>query len=250
MDLAERISNWIKQKVEEAGAKGVVMGISGGVDSSVVASLAKGAVGERLIGVIMPCHSEPLDIRYASLVAEKLKIKTERVVLDSLYDKFLELLPSGKRLALANLKARLRMATLYFFANNLNYLVVGTGNKSEISVGYFTKYGDGGCDILPLGDLLKTEVRKLARRLEIPEEIINQVPSAGLWRGQTDEGEIGLSYEDLDEIISAIEVGKQPVGGGSVKRKGLISRVKRLIESSRHKRSPIPVFKTTGKPEL
>jgi len=101
-----------------------------------------------------------------------------------------------------------------------------------------------------LGDLLKTEVRKLARRLEIPEEIINQVPSAGLWRGQTDEGEIGLSYQDLDEIISAIEVGKEPADGGSVKRKGLISRVKRLIESSRHKRSPIPVCKTTGKPEL
>ena len=223
MDLAERISNWIRQKVEEAGAEGVVMGISGGVDSSVVASLAKRAVGERLIGVIIPCHSEPLDIRYASLVAEKLKIKTEPVVLDSLYDKFLELLPSGKRLALGNLKARLRMATLYFFANNLNYLVVGTGNKSEISVGYFTKYGDGGCDILPLGDLLKTEVRKLARRLEIPEEIINQVPSAGLWRGQTDEGEMGLSYEDLDEIISAIEVGKEPVGGGSVKSNSFIA---------------------------
>lgn len=250
MDLAERISSWIRQKVKEAGVEGVVVGISGGVDSSVVASLAKRAVGERLLGVIMPCHSEPLDTRYASLVAEKLEIKTERVALDSLYDRFLELLPSGKKLSLANLKARLRMATLYFFANNLNYLVVGTGNKSEISVGYFTKYGDGGCDILPLGDLLKTEVRKLARGLEIPEEIINQVPSAGLWRGQTDEEEIGLSYEDLDEIISAIEVGKQPVGGGSVKRKGLISRVKRLIESSYHKRSPIPVFKTTGKPEL
>ena len=240
MQLAGRISEWIRQKVKEAGAEGVVVGISGGVDSSVVASLAKKAVGEKVLGVIMPCHSEPLDEKYAWLVAEKLKIKAERVVLDSLYDRFSELLPSGKRLALANLKARLRMATLYYFANNLNYLVVGTGNKSEISVGYFTKYGDGGCDILPLGDLLKTEVRKLARVLELPEEIINRVPSAGLWGGQTDEEEMGLRYEDLDEIISAIEAGKR-----SLTPKEVVARVKRLIEASQHKRSPVAVFKKT-----
>jgi len=240
MQLAGRISEWIRQKVKEAGAEGVVVGISGGVDSSVVASLAKKAVGEKVLGVIMPCQSEPLDEKYARLVAEKLKIKAERVVLDSLYDRFSELLPSGKRLALANLKARLRMATLYYFANNLNYLVVGTGNKSEISVGYFTKYGDGGCDILPLGDLLKTEVRKLARVLELPEEIINRVPSAGLWGGQTDEEEMGLRYEDLDEIISAIEADKR-----SLTPKEVVARVKRLIEASQHKRSPVAVFKKT-----
>ncbi|MEE9191698.1 MAG: NAD+ synthase [Candidatus Aerophobetes bacterium] len=240
MQLAGRISEWIRQKIKEAGAEGVVVGISGGVDSSVVASLAKKAVGEKVLGVIMPCHSEPLDEKYARLVAEKLKIKAERVVLDSLYDRFSELLPSGKRLALANLKARLRMATLYYFANNLNYLVVGTGNKSEISVGYFTKYGDGGCDILPLGDLLKTEVRELARVLELPEEIINRVPSAGLWGGQTDEEEMGLRYEDLDEIISAIEADKR-----SLTPKEVVARVKRLIEASQHKRSPVAVFKKT-----
>lgn len=238
MVLAGRISEWIRQKVKEAGAEGVVVGISGGVDSSVVASLAKKAVGEKVLGVIMPCHSEPLDEKYAWRVAEKLKIETERVVLDSLYDRFSDLLPSGKRLALANLKARLRMATLYYFANNLNYLVVGTGNKSEISVGYFTKYGDGGCDILPLGDLLKTEVRELARVLELPEEIINRVPSAGLWKGQTDEGEMGLRYEDLDEILLAIEAGK-----GSLTPKEVVARVKRLIEVSQHKRSAVAVFK-------
>lgn len=240
MDLVEKISEWIRQKVKEAGAEGVVVGISGGVDSSVVASLAKRAVGERLLGVIMPCHSEPLDEKYAWLVVEKLNIKRERLVLDPVYDRFLELLPSGKRLTLANLKARLRMATLYFFANNLNYLVVGTGNKSETSIGYFTKYGDGGCDILPLGDLLKTEVKKLARQLGIPEEIINRVPSAGLWGGQTDEEEIGLTYEDLDEIISAIEAGKR-----SLAPQDVVARVKRLIEASQHKRSPVPVFRKT-----
>ncbi len=238
MVLAGRISEWIRQKVKEAGAEGVVVGISGGVDSSVVASLAKKAVGEKVLGVIMPCHSEPLDEKYAWRVAEKLKIETERVVLDSLYDRFSDLLPSGKRLALTNLKARLRMATLYYFANNLNYLVVGTGNKSEISVGYFTKYGDGGCDILPLGDLLKTEVRELARVLELPEEIINRVPSAGLWAGQTDEEEMGLRYEDLDRILLAIEAGK-----GSLAPKEVVARVKRLIEASQHKRLPVAVFK-------
>ena len=238
MVLAGRISEWMRQKVKEAGAEGVVVGISGGLDSSVVATLAKKAVGEKVLGIIMPCHSEPLDEKYGWRVAEKLKIETERVVLDSLYDRFSELLPSGKRLALANLKVRLRMATLYYFANNLNYLVVGTGNKSEISVGYFTKYGDGGCDILPLGDLLKTEVRELARVLELPEEIVNRVPSAGLWKGQTDEGEMGLRYEDLDEILLAREAGK-----GSLTPKETVARVKRLIEASQHKRSAVAVFK-------
>ncbi|MEA1965244.1 MAG: NAD(+) synthase, partial [Candidatus Aerophobetes bacterium] len=183
--MIREISSWIKQLVEEAKAEGVVVGLSGGLDSSVVAFLAERALGNRkVLGLIMPSHSSSLDEEHAYLVARRLNIRVERVVLDAVYDKLLEVLPSGKDVALANIKPRLRMLTLYYFANNLNYLVLGTSNKSEILIGYFTKYGDGGCDILPLGGLLKTEVRELAKKLEVPDRIIKKPPSAGLWEGQ------------------------------------------------------------------
>jgi NAD+ synthase len=115
------------------------------------------------------------------------------------------MLPGGDRVALGNIKARLRMIALYYHANLHNYLVCGTGNKTEISLGYFTKYGDGACDILPIGDLYKGEVRELARELNIPENIIKKIPSAGLWSGQTDENEIGFSYEQMDHALRKIE---------------------------------------------
>jgi len=237
MKLSEEIPKWIKNKVEKAGAEGVVVGLSGGVDSSVVACLASKALRDKVLGLIMPCHNDPVDEKNAYLIASKLKIKTERVNLEHAYDEFLRILPPGNRISQANLKPRLRMITLYYFANNLNYLVAGTGNKSEIMVGYFTKYGDGGADILPLGDLLKTQVRELAREMKIPEEIIKRTPSAGLWEGQTDEGELGLNYENLDRAILAIESGKK--GNLSVR---IMERVKKLMEKSAHKRSPIPIF--------
>ena len=238
MRLEDRVSKWIREKVQEVGAEGVVVGLSGGVDSSVVACLAKMAMKDKVLGLIMPCYSESLDEHYAGLMAKKLSMSTEHIVLDPVYDRFLEILPSAEKLALANLKPRLRMTTLYYFANDLNHLVAGTGNKSEILIGYFTKYGDGGCDILPLGDLLKTQVRELAVSLGIPEEIIKRKPSAGLWKEQTDEGEIGLSYSDLDRIILAIESGKTD----SLPPR-MLARVKELKKRSEHKRSPVPVFK-------
>jgi NAD+ synthase len=237
MKLSEEIAKWIKNKVNEARAEGVVIGLSGGVDSSVVACLAKEALGDKVLGLIMFCYNDPVDEDYAYLIADRLNIRTERVNLDSIYDEFLRILPSGKKVSQANLKPRMRMITLYYFANNLNYLVAGTGNKSEIMVGYFTKYGDGGADILPIGGLLKTQVRELARELKIPEEIIKRVPSAGLWEGQTDEGELGLSYEDLDKAILAIESGETKNLSA-----GMMERVKELMRKSAHKRSPIPTF--------
>ncbi len=243
MNLEEGISVWIRRKVEEARAEGALVGLSGGLDSSVVAALAKKVLGEKILGLIMPCESDPLDEEYACLVAERFEVRTERVVLDSVYEGFLKILSRGGRLAMANLKTRLRMATLYYFANDLNYLVLGTGNKSEISVGYFTKYGDGGCDILPLGGLVKTEVRGLAVKLQIPHQIVERVPSAGLWGGQTDEGEMGLGYDDLDETISVIETGVEPLEKRSGEGRRLIERVKELMTNSRHKRAPIPIFK-------
>lgn len=238
MGLAEQISNWIRERVGEAKKEGVVVGLSGGIDSSVVACLAKRALGKKVLGLIMPCYSSDLDEDHALLVAKKLDIKTERMSLNSVYDKLVEILLSGKKIALANLKPRLRMLILYYFANNLNYLVTGAGNKSEILIGYFTKYGDGGCDILPLGDLLKTEVRRLAEELGVPREIMEKTPSAGLWEEQTDEEEIGISYQELDRTITAIESGRRE----SVSPE-MLARVEEIIRKSAHKRSPAIVFR-------
>jgi NAD+ synthase len=235
--LVDEITHWIRERVKEAGAEGVVVGLSGGLDSSVVAALSKKAMEEKALGLIMPCESKSIDEEYAQLIASHLNIKTERVVLDGIYHKFREVLPHGNRLALANLKPRLRMITLYYFANNLNYLVAGTGNKSELMVGYFTKYGDGGVDILPIGGLLKSEVKKLAEELGIPQEIINRIPTAGLWEDQTDEGELGITYKELDEVLRRLEIGD--VAG--LKRE-LVDKVKGLIEASQHKRSPAKIF--------
>ncbi len=238
MKLADRISAWIREKVEEAGAQGVVVGMSGGVDSSTVAVLAKRAMGHGMLGLIMPCHSDPTDVKHARLVAEKFGIETEYVDLTPVFDRLVEALPPGDRVARGNIKPRLRMTVLYYFANSRNYLVVGSGNKSEIMVGYFTKYGDGGVDILPIGDLLKTQVRELAWELGIPEEIIAKPPSAGLWEGQTDEGEMGITYEELDAIIRAIEAGDT-----SRCDKKALEKVRRMMAASAHKRAPIPICK-------
>jgi len=215
-----------------------VVGISGGIDSAVTAVLAKRALGDRVLGLIMPCHSDPTDGEHARLVAAKFGIETEYVDLTPVFDCLVEALPPGGRLARGNLKPRLRMTTLYYFANSRNYLVAGTGNKSELAVGYFTKYGDGGVDILPLGDLLKIQVRELAHELGIPEEIIAKPPSAGMWEGQTDEDEMGISYEELDKILAAIESGDT-----SNCDQGALARVRAMMAASQHKRNPIPICK-------
>jgi NAD+ synthase len=269
MKTAERISSWIRERVEEAGAEGVVLGMSGGIDSSVTAVLSKRGLGDRVLGLIMPCHSDLTDVEQARQVATEFGIEIEYVDLTPVFDRFLDALPPGNpyrdsrawsgrrpqqveesvvsglpnlfggdRVAVGNLKARLRMTVWYYFANSRNYLVVGTGNKSEIKCGYFTKYGDGGVDILPLGDLLKTQVRELARELGIPEEIIVKPPSAGLWEGQTDEGEMGITYEELDKVLVAIESGNT----GHCNQEAL-ARVRAMMAASQHKRDPIPICK-------
>lgn len=137
MELANYISEWIKEKVEEAGAEGIVLGLSGGVDSSLTAALAKRALGDKVLGLLMPCHSDPTDLEHARLVADKFGIETGYVDLGPVFDSLIASLPRGSKMAVANLKPRLRMATLYYFANSRNYLVAGTGNKSELTVGYF-----------------------------------------------------------------------------------------------------------------
>lgn len=222
----------MRVQVQNAGAKGIVMGLSGGIDSCVVAGLAKEAVGvSRLLCLVLPIHSHIQDLKDSQVVARQMKIKIKVVDLTGVYDALLKILPPAGNLARMNLKPRLRMSVIYYFANKLNYLVCGTGNKAELSVGYFTKYGDGGVDILPIGDLLKRQVRQIARELKIPERIITKPPTAGLWPGQTDEGEMGLAYSELDDILERMEK-KKP----QVVEKEKLEKVKRMIKRSEHKR--------------
>ncbi len=234
--MAPKLVNWIKQKVEAAGAKGTVFGMSGGIDSSVIGALCIRAFPQTSLGIIMPCHSLKEDRQHAEMVAKKFSIPTRLVPLDDIVDDYLNILPDfkadslSKRLAQANLKARMRMVTLYYAANQLNYIVAGSGNRSELFTGYFTKYGDSGIDILPIGNLVKKQVRELAQHLGIPREIIDKPPSAGLWEGQTDEAEMGFTYEVLDEYILT---GKAPA---DVKKK-----IDTMHERSAHKRAPAPI---------
>ncbi|KPU27998.1 NAD synthetase [Caloranaerobacter sp. TR13] len=207
MENVERVCDnlviWLRDKVQEAGCKGLVVGLSGGIDSAVVAALAKRAFPEDSLGVIMPCHSNSKDEEHARLVAETIGLKTVKVDLSKTFDNLIdELKDDGANLlAVSNIKPRLRMTTLYYFAQKNKYLVAGTGNKSELTIGYFTKYGDSGVDLLPISDFVKFEVKELAKFLGIPEIIINKPPSAGLWENQTDENEMGFSYKELDSFI-------------------------------------------------
>jgi NAD+ synthase len=167
-------------------------------------------------------------------------VSFQEVNLDPVFDLLASLLPPGSPLAEANLKPRLRAVTWYYFAATYGYLVLGTGNKSEIAVGYFTKYGDGAVDLLPLGDLLKGEVYGLARELDLPEWLLAKPPSAGLWAGQTDEGEMGGTYGDLDRFLAAAGQGEAQVSPPVRER---ILEMQRLSE---HKRCPIPIFRQSS----
>jgi len=234
--LADRLVSWLKDRVRAAGSKGVVIGLSGGIDSAVLAILCQRAFPRKTLGVMMPCHSHPEDKSHAQELAGKFAIPTAEVVLDDIFSALLKVLPGYQvdaaftSLAQANLKARLRMLTLYYIANQLRYMVVGSGNRSELSVGYFTKYGDGGVDILPLGNLVKAQVRGLADFLGVPLSIIDKPPSAGLWKGQTDEAELGFSYDELDRYLLTGDV------SGGVRKK-----IESLMAASAHKRALPPI---------
>lgn len=237
-ELAKKLVSWIRDRVLAAGCKGVVMGMSGGLDSSVLAVLCYRAFPQSMLGILMPCYNSQEEVEHAQAVANRFSIPTRTVVLDNVLDALLRVLPDNgvdpnvSRVAKGNLKARLRMLTLYYFANQLKYMVAGSGNWSELSVGYFTKYGDGGVDIMPLGNLVKGQVKELARFLGIPQPIIDKPPSAGLWEGQTDEGELGLSYEELDRYLVT--------GQANAELRG---RIESMIATSNHKRQPPPIAK-------
>jgi len=237
MNLVDRIADWLRDYAAQAGAQGYVVGLSGGIDSACTAALCQRAAGERVLGVLMPCHSTAEDAELARLVAESFNLETVTVDLASTFDTLLAALPPGvSDMARANIKPRLRMTTLYALAQTYGYLVSGTGNKSELMIGYFTKYGDGGVDVEPLGGLYKWQVRDLARELGVPQPIIDRPPTAGLWAGQTDEAEMGLTYDQLDATLAAIEAGQT----GDVEP-ALLKKVQWMIAASGHKRAMPPV---------
>lgn len=231
--IVDEMITWLRDKVDNAGSKGIVFGLSGGIDSAVMAGIAKLAYPSNSLGIIMPCHSDPIDEKHANLVASALDLDIEKVDLTSTFDTMMNTFRfEDNKLATANIKPRLRMTTLYYYAQNLNYLVVGPSNKSEFTVGYFTKHGDSGVDLLPLAEFVKTEIWELGKYLNIPEIIINKAPSAGLWSNQTDEDEMGFSYEVLDKFIQT--------GAADEKDK---KRIENMYEKSSHKREYPPVFK-------
>jgi len=234
----------MRRQLTAAGGRGFVVGLSGGVDSAVVAKLAQLAAPGHVVAAILPSHSDPRDEQDAALIAKHFSLTSVRVDLSGVYDAAIGALmpaveslppnlrgtapddPIQARRPLANVKPRLRMTALYFLANRLDYLVAGTGNRSELSIGYFTKHGDGGCDLLPIGRLLKSEVRSLARELKVPSTIVDRTPSAGLWLGQRDEEEMGFTYAELERYLEEGPQGVSPA---------LAMKIERLIRASEHK---------------
>lgn len=250
------IAAWLRDRMTQAGARGLVVGLSGGVDSAVVARLCQMATPQ-VVAAILPCHSDPQDERDARLVADHFGITAVRINLAPSYDALVTELEAAvaqlpadlaaaappeatdikARVPLANVKPRLRMTALYFLANTLNHLVAGTGNRSELTIGYFTKHGDGGVDVLPIGGLLKSEVRDLATELGVPAPIVEKPPSAGLWLGQTDEDEMGFTYAELEKHIVRGPDGVAPA---------LVMRIERLVRATEHKRTIAPTPDSEG----
>ena len=235
--LAGQICVWMQNQVRGAKAKGLVLGMSGGIDSSVVAALSKMVCGDNVLGLVMPCHSDPKSAEHAQLVAKKLGIRTQVADLTAAYDALVRCVPQSGGLEVTNIRPRLRMTALYCAAQSLNYLVLGTSNKTETMIGYFTKWGDWAADIKPIAGLYKYQVVELAREVGIPEQIITKCPTADLWEGQTDENEIGMSYDDLDAILQAIESGN--LADTDPEK---VERVRDMVAASEHKRRPIPEF--------
>jgi NAD+ synthase len=248
LDLKETltvIKDFIKTYVENSNSKGVVLGLSGGVDSAVVAVLCKNAIGLKKVKCLfLPDESTPaLDCNHYKLIAKKYKLSCKEQDISKMVQNISSnCVIKPNKYALANIKARARMILLFEYANMTNNLVCGTSNKSEILVGYFTKYGDGGVDIMPIGDLYKTQVWELASFLKIPKEIISKPPTAGLWKGQFDEQELKLSYQKLDILLAGLERKVEIIDIAKIAcvKESEVIRIKNMRIKNQHKcRTPL-----------
>jgi NAD+ synthase len=214
------IITFIKDIVKSNNFNGVVLGLSGGIDSAVAAYCAAQSLGSKgVLGILLPDGdvTPQEDIDDALKICKILKIDYKIIYVNKVKESFLNLLEyTDKKLVKGNLVARIRMCILYYYANLLNRLVLGTTNRTEILIGYFTKYGDGASDLSPLADLYKTQIKELARFLNIPTDIVDKKSSARLWENQQTEEEIGLPFEQLDSLLSFID--KQDLSNESVQR--------------------------------
>ena len=239
--VANHITEWLTNYLEETGMNGFVVGISGGIDSAVTSTLCA-KTGKSVLCLEMPIKQESSQVNRAQdhikwLKANFKNVKSFRLPLDSVFESFTEIIPTAEDkeaqfLSLANTRARLRMTSLYYFAALHHCLVAGTGNKVEdFGVGFYTKYGDGGVDISPIADCNKTEVWEIGKSLNILKEIIEAAPTDGLWDdGRTDEGQLGLKYEELEEAMNNVN---------SINRQ----KYEKIRKMNLHKMEPIPVCK-------
>ncbi len=243
-EIADKICSFIKRKVEKSGADGVIVGVSGGLDSAVTVALCSKAIGaENVYALILPekeTIKEPA-LKDAREIAAMFAGRVEEIDFTDAYRTLAKAMPDfvdGAKIPNGNLKARMRMCILYYYANKFGLLVAGTGDRSEIELGYFTKFGDGGCDFLPIGDLYKGEVQQLAHFLGVPPQVADKKPSPGLWLGHTAEEELGLPYQVVDELLKAFSAGeKAEDAAGRLKiKKEAALKIKKMAEESGHKR--------------
>ena len=245
--VRERITGFIVETVEQAGADGTVLGLSGGIDSTLTAYLAVEALGtEAVHGLVLPATVSSVDnMSDAERVAQDLGISYDVIEIEPIVDSFVAALPEveGDHVAVGNARARIRAVLNYLLANHENRLVLGTGNRSEAAVGYFTKYGDGAVDCHPLGNLYKQQVRQLAHHVGVPEELAEKTPTAELWEEQTDEAEMGVDYATLDAVL-ALHIDGPISKAATLRMVGCdadtIDRIVEMHERSAHKRQLPP----------
>ncbi len=240
---ADGLVEFIRDTVRGSGCNGVVIGLSGGIDSAVVTKLAVDALGaENVINVFMPSSTTPKDDhRCTSEFSSSLGTDYRVISISPMVDAFSSALglDDGDRLEKGNISARCRMIILFDIAKRTNHLVLGTSNRSEMMMGYFTKFGDGACDVVPIVNLYKTQVRELARIIGIPEDFITKAPSAGLWDGQTDEDEMGILYKDLDNVLSRLDsMGDAKISEITGVYLEKVSEIREKVRKTAHKREP------------
>jgi len=240
-EISTVVKEFIKTYIKNSNSKGVVIGLSGGIDSAVTAVLCKQILGKSSVKcVFLPDNATPeLDIEHKDLIVKKFDLNCETKDITNLIQESKNYcIKKPDKMALANIKARARMMIIYEYANISKSIVCGTSNKSEILLGYFTKYGDGGVDIMPIGDIFKTHVYELASSLKIPKEIINKPPTAGLIKGQTDKKELKLDYKKIDIILMGLEnkLGLENIAKNAKVKKEEVVRIKNMRIKSEHKR--------------